>query len=199
MEQALVSMPNHQVNPVTGFLESPGYSYAFDSDKKLDFLRLYKANGLSLYKSAALMGVKVETINKAIKIDPVFKKAVDDAEAEYIDALESKSRDIALTNDKATLERIFQLKALRPSKYGGNVKEGTTNAITFNITGDLVMDLKRRGTTVDTTISDGDSASSDDAPAQFHYQSANPPTVAHSSREERTDGEGGEGGEGARP
>lgn len=108
---------NHQINPITGFLENPGYIDAFHSDKKLAFLALYKSNGLRLYRTLKELGISQDTVQKHYRIDPVFREKYDAVEAEYWDELEGVSRVNAL-EPKMVIERIFQLKNRFPEKYG---------------------------------------------------------------------------------
>lgn len=119
-------VPNHTVNPLTGFIESKGYVDAFDSDKKLSFLSVYKKNALKFYRTCGELGVKDETVKKALAIDPAFKAAFERAKTEYYDELEGISRDNAL-NPKSVIERIFQLKAAFPEKYGDGKRESNLN------------------------------------------------------------------------
>jgi hypothetical protein len=112
----LESVPNHSVDPETGFIESNAYAIAFDAQRKQQFLQLYKANGLGLYRTCKALGISHHTINKHYKNDQAFKKAFDEAMEEYADELEAVSRQNAL-NPRSVIERIFQLKSLLPGKY----------------------------------------------------------------------------------
>ncbi len=133
---------NHQINPVTGFMENPGFIDAFDSDKKVSFLKLYRDNGLKIWNTCRSMGISVDTVNRHYRNDPVFKKAFDEVETEYLDELEGVSRINAL-NPKAIIERIFQLKALKPEKYGDKKNSGEIT-IQVKIDENVLENLNKR-------------------------------------------------------
>lgn len=126
--------PNHVINPETGFIENPAYAYDFDSERKLQFLRTFEVNNLRLYRTLQQLGISPETYNKHYNTDAAFKAAVDHVRRVYTDELEGTSRENAL-NPKSVIERIFQLKALLPGKYG-DLKGGTQAII------NLVIDNK---------------------------------------------------------
>jgi hypothetical protein len=136
------SVPNHTVDPQTGFIESTAYLQAFDSDKKLAFIQLFKDNGLKFWRTCAELGVKGDTVHKHYDMDPAFKAAVDHAKTEFYDELEGISRQNAL-NPRSVIERIFQLKAHFPDKYGDNKRE-TAHQITINIDGKMIEMIKKR-------------------------------------------------------
>lgn len=142
--------PNHAVDPATGFLESNAYAAAFDAERKTQFLNLFKSNGLGLYRTCKQLGLSHHTINKHYRIDPEFKKAYDDAEKEYTDELEATSRFNAL-NPKSVIERIFQLKALRPERYADQ-KSAAPTQITINVDAALIENARKRAEVLDAEI-----------------------------------------------
>lgn len=129
----LPSVPNHTVNPITGFIESNGFIDCFDSAKKLAFLKVFKQNGLKFYRSCDELGLKDETVKKHLRIDPVFKTEYERVRTEYFDELEGVSRVNAL-NPKSVIERIFQLKAAFPERYGDGKRENSIN-VSINLAG----------------------------------------------------------------
>lgn len=142
--------PNHTVDPATGFLESNGFIDAFNAEKKLNFLKTYKAYGLSLYKACEALHIKDETITKHLRKDEAFHKAFRDAERDYADELEGVSRINAL-NPKSVIERIFQLKSLFPSKYGDN-KQASTMNVTLSIDGKTLDLMAKRSQVIDAEV-----------------------------------------------
>ncbi len=155
---------NHVINPETGFLENPAYPSAFNSDRKHDFLRVYRANHLRLYRTLAELGISPETYNKHYQLDAHFRREVDHVRRVYTDELEGVSRENAL-NPKSVIERIFQLKALLPEKYGDNKSSGST-MINLVFNGDLVGNASSRKDIIDVKaepapmIGDGETESS---------------------------------------
>lgn len=143
-------VPNHTTDPTTGFIESNAYVSAFDASRKAQFLQLFKANGLGLYKTCRQLGLSCSTIHHHYKIDPVFKDLVDQLREEYTDELEATSRSNAL-NPKSVIERIFQLKALLPNKYGDQKSQGPMQ-ITLNIDGKLLEMVKKRDEILETQV-----------------------------------------------
>jgi hypothetical protein len=140
-------VPNHTVDPGTGFLESNGFPSAFTAERKQQFLNLYRSNGLGLFRTCRLLNMSCSTIHHHYRIDPVFKAEFDEAKAEYGDELEAVSRTNAL-NPKSVIERIFQLKALFPQKYG-ELRAPNTPEITINIDGNIIEMAKKRQQIID--------------------------------------------------
>ena len=139
--------PNHTTDPATGMIESKGYASAFDAPRKLKFLEVFKNEGLGLYRTCRALGLSTDTIHKHYKLDPVFKKAYDEAKLEYVDDLEAISRTNAL-NPKSVIERIFQLKAHLPEKYGDQKTSGPPQ-ITINIDSSVIEAAKARAQIID--------------------------------------------------
>lgn len=146
------TIPNHTIDPNTGFLESNAYASAFDAHRKEEFLRVYKANSLGLYRTCQQLGISHHTIHLHCKIDPAFKEAMRQVETEWGNDLESRSRSVAMTRDSATLERMFHLRALFPDKYARELKGNGDSQVNFHINGDVLVSLKKKTETLDTTI-----------------------------------------------
>ena len=173
---------NHSIDPETGYLESNAYATTFDAGRKRQFLELYRANGLGVYRTCKQMSLHHKTLNQAVKLDAVFKADMDQVERDYIDELESKSRNIALTSDKATLERIFQLRALRPEKYAREQSHtASTHQVILNITGLSVDNIKSRQGVIDVKAEKALPELTDDL--HFAKQLSHSPTVINSSSE----------------
>lgn len=149
-EHAIASVPNHTVDPKTGFLESKGYATAFDAERKTRFLERYRSNGLGFYRTCAELGLSHDTVNKAVRIDQAFREAFDRAEKEYTDELEAVSRINAL-NPKAVLERIFQLRSLRPEKYADQRSTGNAQ-VTINFGKELIQKIFNRQDVIEADI-----------------------------------------------
>ena len=146
-------VPNHTIDPVTGYIESLGYAHAFDAVKKDEFLEVYRRNGLALYRTCRELSLSPSSIHKHYKIDPVFKEKFDQVEREYTDELEGVSRRNAL-EPRMVIERIFQLKALRPEKYA-DVKSLGPTQIVINVDGNTLTQIKKREEIVDAEVVTG--------------------------------------------
>jgi hypothetical protein len=118
----------HVINTQTGFLENPAIAGNFDSQRKTQFLKLYRDNGIRLRRACRSMGLSEATVSHHYKIDPVFREAFDAVERDYIEELEAVSKENAL-NPKSVIERIFQLKCLLPERYGQENKPQKTEII----------------------------------------------------------------------
>lgn len=147
---SLQHVPNHTIDPDTGFLESNGYACAFDAERKTQFLKVFKENGLGLYRTCRALGIGHHTINKHYKNDQVFREAYDQVLQEYADELESVSRLNAL-NPKSVIERIFQLKSLFPSKYADQRTQSPTQ-ITINVDGKMIEMMKKRDEIIEADV-----------------------------------------------
>lgn len=149
------SVPNHTVDPATGYLESNGYALAFDAKDKVRFLELYKQNGLKARNTCRQMGIAEDTLYRHLRTDQTFRKDFDNIREDYIEELEAVSMTNAL-QPKAVIERIFQLKANRPEKYG-DVKSGPVAQITINIAPEMLEKAKKRAEIIDAQIVDNQS------------------------------------------
>lgn len=139
--------PNRTIDTETGLLESKAYPMSFDADRKKQFLEVFKSSGLGLYRTCAKLGLSHHTVNKHYQIDPVFKQLYDEAMQEYTDELEATSRENAL-NPRSVIERIFQLKALRPEKYADRRDSSNIN-VSINIDQSMLEQIKRRQEVID--------------------------------------------------
>ncbi len=173
----------------TGFLETTlnHELEAFDATKKLAFIQALRANDFRLLTTCQQMGISHHTISKHRKSDKAFDEAIQDSVREYAEQLEWVSRAQAL-EPKATLERIFQLRALLPERYARDLKGSGLEKIEINITGDIVGLHKKGFDTVETTlVREIESAREGAAVTITHAppHSVEVSTVAHSMGEER--------------
>lgn len=178
------------LDPVTGYMETSGdYARAFDGDRKENFLKVYRANGLAFYKTCKDLSISSHTITHHVKNDPKFADEIKQAEREFAEELEAKSRGVALSKDSATLERIFHLRALFPDKYARDLKGQGGEKIEINVIGDVMISHKKSFDVVETDIVlEVESASTENPVVTVHQtpQTGDVSTVAHSLSEERT-------------
>lgn len=139
----------HTIDPITGFTNTKGNISLFDSNRKQDFLKLYMANGLSLYKTCDQMGLSYHTVFNHLKIDTAFKAAIEASKREYAARLDGISKQNAM-DPKSVIERIFQLKALFPEIYAEN-KRDSAPQITINFDANLLQAAKQRENIIDVT------------------------------------------------
>lgn len=174
------------VDPSSGFLESTGnFANAFDSERKAQFLEVYKANGLRFKKTCKLLGISEHTINHHHAVDHVFRSAFDEVQREYAEDLQCTSMEIALT-PKGFMDRIAQLRRLFPGKYAPAENTGQTK-IELHIDGD-VMISKKNLETMETTIVGEIESDSMAAPAIMPHtppQTLDVPSETHSISVER--------------
>lgn len=139
--------PHHTTDPETGFMESKSYVYAFDAQKKTQFIRCLVDNGLGIYEACEAMGISHHTLNKHYHNDPVFKEALDEAKLEYGSRLDALSKKNAM-NPRSVIERIFQLKSIFPERYADKRDSG---AVTVNIAIDekVLESIKLRQQSID--------------------------------------------------
>lgn len=171
---------------------SGDYARAFDVQRKEDFLRVYRANGLAFYKTCKDLGLSHHTLNHHVKNDPAFAAELRQVEREFSEELEAKSRTIALSKDSATLERIFHLRAFFPEKYAKDLKQDSNERIQINVVGDVLISQKKKLDAVDTTIvREIESANTDPIPDTFHQspQLLESSTETNSSREQSPSGD----------
>jgi AcrR family transcriptional regulator len=141
---------NHQLNPLTGFIENPAYLNDFDSSKKISFLDLYFKNGLRIRRTCDELGISVDTVNRHYRSDQKFREMYDDVKEKYLDELEGVSRVNAL-NPRSVIERIFQLKCLLPEKYGQENRPQNLS-VTINVDGELLKAVTQRDQVLDAVI-----------------------------------------------
>lgn len=132
------------VNPATGFMESHGTSaFTFDTERKAQFLKVYRANGLRFRQTCKDIGLSHGTVHKHYQIDQAFREAMDECEREYAEHLEAVQRDIALT-PRGFMDRCMQLRHLYPERYDRQNTSGGGSHITINITGDTLLGVMDR-------------------------------------------------------
>ena len=141
-------IPYRTINPETGFLESNAIPDTFDSTRKLAFLQSLRSNDFKFEITCKEFGVSPHTVYKHRRIDPEFNKAVLAAIEDYADNLEWFSRSQAM-QPRATLERIFQLRALKPQVYARENMRDAGTTVTLNITGFSTEKLKARQQVID--------------------------------------------------
>lgn len=153
--QALNSsrLPSFNVHESTGFLESTkqGEIEAFDATKKLSFIETLRANDFRFAITCQQSGVSPHTIYKHRRNDKAFDDAIQESVKEYAEHLEWVSRQQAL-EPKATLERIFQLRALLPDRYARDLKGQGGEKIEINVVGDVMISHKKSFDAVETNI-----------------------------------------------
>lgn len=141
----------HSLDASTGFIQSAvEYDDAFDAESKTRFLEYYKNNGLRLNSTCKAIGVKRDTVKKHIKLDPMFKAAVDELHDDWLQELEAVSKKSAL-EPKNTIERIFHMKCHLPDVYGQELKQNF-QPITINVNGNLLIDSKTRSEVLEAQI-----------------------------------------------
>lgn len=153
------SIPNHTIDPATGFMESNGFLATFDAERKTTFIRQLVANGLSLYDTCDQLGLSVHTVNKHYRNDPVFKEALDEARRDYSDRLDGISKKNAM-NPKSVIERIFQLKSLFPEKYADQKSSGPTQVV-INFDGKFLDLARKRAEAIDAELITGSQTPND--------------------------------------
>lgn len=141
---------NHVIDPKTGFIENPAFPSNFSAERKILWLKTFVKCGLGLYKTCEKLGMKVETFNRHYRIDPVFAGEVEKARAEYADRLESVSKENAM-NPRSVIERIFQLKAIYPDKYGEKKNNGQVN-VAINIDSQSLRKIEKRNRSIDAEL-----------------------------------------------
>ena len=136
------SIPNHQIDPETGFVHSPAYARDFSPQRKLDFLKVYAEQGMRFNRSCELLGLSMHTVNHALRIDPRFKEEFLLVEKRYTENLEKVSMDTAMT-PRGVIDRMCQLKRLAPEKYAFE-KNFEKQSVTINIDGNLILESKKK-------------------------------------------------------
>lgn len=165
-------------------IESNGFPDAFDGTRKLAFIQALRSNSFKFEMTCKQFGVSPHTVYKHKRIDPEFHKAMQAAIQDYTDSLEWFSMGQAF-EPKSTLERIFQLRALRPEKYAREQSNAaSTHQVILNISGFPQEKLKQRDSVIDvSTVKELDAPPDD---LQFTEQISHSPTVVHSSSEPLT-------------
>jgi len=97
------------------------------------FLRAYAKTG-NISQALTLAGVSRRAVYKLRDVDDEFRQAIDDAQEDGADELESIARDRAKAGSDVLL--IFLLKGLRPWKYRDN-----HHVVNTNTPSDYAIDL----------------------------------------------------------
>jgi hypothetical protein len=160
--QEVAHIPNHTIDPATGFLESKAYAYAFDAPQKLAFLQRFEANCLALYDTCAELGISHHTINKHRQIDSQFNDQYQEVRRRYLDKLQAVGRKNAL-NPKSVIERIWVQKSNADvpgfERYADQKTSGGVN-VQINLDPKLVEAIKKRETVIDAEIVDNQQSES---------------------------------------
>lgn len=128
----------------------PNHALAFDDERKRQFLDLYRANGLKCKAACKSLGLSFHTIQHHYRIDPAFKSAFDDLQAEYAEELQAKSMQYAM-EQKNFMDRCMQLRRLLPNEYAPEKLNGPTH-IVINIDGKLLERSKQHEQVIDAKI-----------------------------------------------
>lgn len=142
----------HATDPETGMIQTTGnYPTALTPERKQQFLDIYVANGLRFRTTCKQLGISHHTITHHLDIDKEFKKRFNDAQTEYAEELEARQRNYAL-EPKQFMDRAMQLRALLPEKYAREQNLGSGQAIQINVSGNFVIEAKKRDEMIDAEI-----------------------------------------------
>lgn len=97
-------------------------------------------NVFDTYKAAQVVGMTIRQINYYLETNQAFAQSYAEAVKEYTEKLEGISRNQAL-EPKGTLERMFQLKSLKPLVYR---EKGYIQNVNVRFDADQKMDVRRR-------------------------------------------------------
>jgi len=147
-------IPNHTIDPATGFMENRGYLDAFDATKKQVFIEALRANDFRLLPTCQTLGISPHTVHHHRRTDKAFDAAVRQAVEDYAENLEWMSRAQAM-EPRATLERIFQLRALRPERYARELKQNDNN-ITIKLDFQSIPNVVNRDAVIDVAMESGE-------------------------------------------
>ena len=139
--------PNHTIDPETGFLENKGYGYAFDAERKKQFINAFVQKGLGLYRTCEHLGISHHTIFNHLRQDNAFKEELEAARAAYAEDLDSISKENA-RNPKSVIERIFQLKSLFPERYADKRDNSSVN-VTISVDAESLKAIAQREKVID--------------------------------------------------
>ena len=138
----LISIPNHTVDPETGFIVSLAYDDAFTPEKKLRYLELFESSGGLICRTAYELGMNDDTVRKHIKIDPEFAKRIQLAKQRANEKVEGVLYARAL-DPRGSFDRAVWLRNNFREKYGEQ-QQSNSQPIQININGDLLIDAKSR-------------------------------------------------------
>lgn len=144
---------NNTIDHETGMIQSLGHDDTFDATRKQAFVHALRDNAFRFELTCKQFGVSPHTVYKHKRIDKAFEELLRSAIDDYTNTLEWTSREQALTNPKATLERIFQLRALRPEVYARDqLRDASTSNIVLNISGDLFVAAEQRKKRIESSV-----------------------------------------------
>lgn len=148
------AVPNHLINIQTGFLENPAYAYDFDSNRKIQFLETFYANNGKMYKTLDQIGLKKETVNKALNNDPLFKQKFDEVWERLRDDAQGVLTQNALRQDDPRFQasNIFWLKKNIPHKYGDDLKI-QNNSVVINVDSHTLSEYAKKVSEIQQEIS----------------------------------------------
>ena len=117
------------IDPKTGFT-SPLNTYitAFSPDRKQKFIDLYFKNSCKFQNTCDQLGLNYHTVWNAFKNDSTFNDKMQESERRYLEQLEDISRVNAL-HPKSVVERMFQLRSLKPSIYARDNNNKDNNSV----------------------------------------------------------------------
>lgn len=168
------SIPNHTINPETGFLESNNYPDAFNSPKKLIFIEKLMNSDFDLTATCSDLGISKHTFFKHCTIDKAFNQAVSTALNEYKISLDWVSKSEAI-KPKNTLERFFQLKALFPERYAREEKNNSGNIkVTINMDSRFLENARMREQAIETKMVENEPQNSIDNHNSYYRKLAKP-------------------------
>ena len=125
---------NHQIDPTTGFIESPAYPDSFDAEKKSAMIEILKNGPFRLEKACKSLGVHYSTFTKAWRNDPLFRESIDEAKRLHIEAVEQVLATQAL-EPKSVVDRIFFLKCWKPDRYNPVMRTELRTEISIDVRG----------------------------------------------------------------
>jgi len=144
-DQALIAVPAttprnlSYKDPTTGFITAD-QANAFSASKKVEFLRVYRAN-LNKTAGAESVGITVTTINEHLEFDKVFQRAFNEAKMSVQDRLVHKATEFAQKpqNVRDRWELINRIGGEWAAKQDGNQIN-----IQINVDGEAHTEVERR-------------------------------------------------------
>lgn len=111
----------YQVDPTTGFLEETSVPNSLSAGKKKMFIELLKKNLGAAYRTCRELGMDYYSYLRHMKIDPVFKKEVKEAQLSLCESVEKVVVEKALEG-KSPMWNIYYLNNNWPEKYGPRLR-----------------------------------------------------------------------------
>jgi hypothetical protein len=144
------SVPNHTIDPATGFVVSLAYEDAFTPEKKLRYLEMFEASGGLVCRTAYELGMNDDTVRKHMRIDPKFAQLITAAKQRCNENVEGVLYKRAL-DPRGAFDRAVWLRNNYRDKYGEQ-QSNTGNQITINIDGNLLKKFEEKQKVVDAQI-----------------------------------------------